>query len=138
MRPRNWFAQKRAEYADNLLAIRGWLRRADLTEMFGISTQQAANDIKSYMTERGDGAVSYNKSIKRYESGPSFKRLYEPSANRVALVFDRHGDLAGVLSDQMIELHQIDDRTPTDHTYRYEPNTWRSAMKIVRGYPDGR
>jgi hypothetical protein len=64
--PNKRSARERLLYIEQLGYWRGWVRRQDLIARFGISTPQASADLAAY-NDINPGALSYNKSEKRYE-----------------------------------------------------------------------
>lgn len=71
----NWSARERLMYVECLAYWRGWVRRADLCEKFGISTPQASADLSAYLL-RNPGALQYNLSRKRYEGKPAMRLTF--------------------------------------------------------------
>lgn len=75
----NWAARERLRRIEVLLWWRGWVRRPDLTEGFGISAAQASGDLQKY-AELNPGAMIYQTSRKRYEGAETMVCvLHEPS-----------------------------------------------------------
>ena len=71
----NWSARERLMHVERLAYWRGWVRRADLCEKFGISTPQASVDISEYL-RRNPRALRYDLSRKRYEAMPAMRRAF--------------------------------------------------------------
>lgn len=66
---------------------RGWARRKDITDLFGVSTAQASGDFQKYL-EMNPGVLAYNTSRKRYETIPaSAWVIAEPSFEEAVSVF---------------------------------------------------
>ncbi|MFM2221429.1 MAG: hypothetical protein RLZZ553_1177 [Verrucomicrobiota bacterium] len=84
----NWAARERLRMIEVLLWWRGWLRRGDLLDCFGISAAQASGDIQRFLELNRNGVI-YHPNRKRYEAGESFTcRLHRPSlAEAVSLLF---------------------------------------------------
>lgn len=57
---------QRQSMLDELLISPGHFNRADLTETFGISKQQASHDIQAWL-KANPAAATYNVHTKRYE-----------------------------------------------------------------------
>lgn len=75
----NWAARERLRRIEVLLWWRGWVRRPDLTEGFGISAAQASGDLQKY-AELNPGAMVYQTSRKRYEGAATMVCvIHEPS-----------------------------------------------------------
>lgn len=66
-----WAARERLRMVEVLLWWRGWVRRTDLTEHFGISPAQASSDLQRYLELNATG-VLYHTVRKRYEAGETF------------------------------------------------------------------
>lgn len=80
---------------------RGWVRRSDLTELFGISEVQASGDMQKYL-EQNPGALNYNTSRKRYEAVPGSQWVIsEPSFEEALAAFLAGGErvLPGQVGD---------------------------------------
>jgi hypothetical protein len=76
--PEHWSAQARLRYIEQLAYWRGWLRRSDLCDKFGISKPQASADITAYVGLNG-GGLTYNLNRKRYEATKSLQcKLGQP------------------------------------------------------------
>lgn len=67
----NWAARERLRMIEVLLWWRGWIRRSDLIEHFGISPAQASSDIQRLLELNSTG-VTYHTARKRYEAGEKF------------------------------------------------------------------
>lgn len=74
----NWAARERLRWVEVALWWRGWVGRGDLRTVFGLSSAQASSDLQRY-AELNPGAMSYQTSRKRYESGARMRCvLHEP------------------------------------------------------------
>lgn len=74
----NWAARERLRWVEVALWWRGWVGRGDLRAVFGISAAQASSDLQRYV-ELNPGAMVYQTSRKRYESGARMRcLLHEP------------------------------------------------------------
>lgn len=84
----NWAARERLRMIEVLLWWRGWVRRGDLLDCFGISAAQASGDIQRFLELNRNGVI-YHPNRKRYEAGESFScRLHRPSLTEaVTLLF---------------------------------------------------
>jgi predicted DNA-binding transcriptional regulator YafY len=67
----NWAARERLRMIEVLLWWRGWIRRTDLIDYFGISPAQASSDLQRFMELNSTG-VTYHTVRKRYEAGETF------------------------------------------------------------------
>lgn len=67
----SWGAQRRLDFIDFRLQWEGLINRADLTEFFGISPQQASADVARYAS-LAPGNLGYDKSLKTYRASPGF------------------------------------------------------------------
>ena len=64
----------RLRFIDSMMDYYGWMNREHLTDFFGISVQQASNDLGDYQMEFPDNIV-YNLSAKRYERSATYRRV---------------------------------------------------------------
>ncbi len=77
-----WGVEQRLEFIEFRLFWEGAINRADIVDKFGVSVPQASNDLRRYQ-EIAPKNIAYDKSAKRYISGPAFKPLLtEPSAGQ--------------------------------------------------------
>jgi hypothetical protein len=60
-----WSSDRRLDFIDWCLAIRGEVQRADISGVFGVSTPQASIDIAAFERVH-PGAMRYDKTAKRY------------------------------------------------------------------------
>lgn len=68
----NWAAQERLRSIERAIWWRGWLKRKDLQQLFGISLAQASSDLQKYL-EINPGAMAYHLNNKRYQSSGSME-----------------------------------------------------------------
>lgn len=74
----NWAARERVRMTEVLLWWRGWIRRTDLIDYFGISPAQASSDLQRFLELNSTG-VTYHTARKRYEAGETFSCVvHEP------------------------------------------------------------
>lgn len=84
----NWAARERLRWVEVMLWWQGWVGRAALREVFGISAAQASSDLQKY-AELNAGAMAYHTSRKRYESGARMKCvLHEPALEEGLALLD--------------------------------------------------
>lgn len=67
-----WGQERRLEFIDFRLLWEGRLNRSDLTGFFGISVPQASLDFSAYQELAPDN-MAYDRTLKAYVAGPSFK-----------------------------------------------------------------
>ena len=80
-RKNNWTVGQRYKFIEFRLFWSGQINRSDLIEVFGISKQQASNDLAGYI-ERGKSNLTYDKRLRTYVRGKSFRpRFMEPDAS---------------------------------------------------------
>ena len=60
-----WAADRRLDYIDWCLALRGEVQRADISGVFEVSESQASQDINAFIAAY-PAAIRYDKSRKRY------------------------------------------------------------------------
>jgi hypothetical protein len=89
-------ARERLLYIEQLGYWRGWVRRQDLVARFGISTPQASADLAAYHAIN-PGALSYNKSEKRYESASDMRTVLSNGCFSEAMA------VLGEAKDQRVE-----------------------------------
>ena len=65
--PGKWFQRYRLAWIDDMIHVYGFVNREHLMRKFGISTAQAAIDLRRFQ-RRYPNRVSYNLSAKRYEA----------------------------------------------------------------------
>ena len=80
-RKTNWTVEQRYQFIEFRLYWSGHINRSDLLEVFGISKQQASNDLASYIEGRKSN-LSYDKSLRTYVRGKNFRpRFMQPDAS---------------------------------------------------------
>lgn len=62
---KSWFVEQRMQWIAETLRVFGFINRAHIQRKFGVSEPQAAIDLRLF-TERYPGAMTYDKSAKRY------------------------------------------------------------------------
>lgn len=70
--PKKWASRERLHHIERLAYWRGWVRRSDLVDEFGISVPQASADIAAYV-KMNPGAIGYDATTKRYTALESMK-----------------------------------------------------------------
>lgn len=74
----SYSAKERLLYLERVAYWRGWVRRSDVAERFGVSIPQASADLAAYLKANPEG-LSYNASTKRYEGAANMRcRLGTP------------------------------------------------------------
>ncbi len=77
-----WGIEQRLEFIEFRLFWEGAINRSDLVNQFGVSVPQASNDLGRYQ-QLAPHNIVYDKSRKRYVSGPDFGPvLTQPDARR--------------------------------------------------------
>ena len=66
----NWAAQERLRAIEKAIWWRGWMKRKDLVNIFGVSLAQASSDIQKYL-ELNPNSMTYQLNRKRYEATDS-------------------------------------------------------------------
>ena len=80
-RKTNWTVEQRYQFIEFRLYWSGHINRSDLMEVFGISKQQASNDLASYIEGRKSN-LTYDKSLRTYVRGKNFRpRFMEPDSS---------------------------------------------------------
>jgi hypothetical protein len=80
----NWSQRCRLEFIDFRLRWEGKLNRKDLETFFGISPQQATNDLAAYAQGDHDN-LKYEPRLKAFVATPWFRPLYPATASRFYL-----------------------------------------------------
>lgn len=62
----SWFRERRIEWIAESVAIFGYINRRHIEKKFGVSTPQAALDLKDVQA-RFPNLMVYNRKLKRYE-----------------------------------------------------------------------
>jgi len=65
-KPRNWFAQHRQDWIEEVLTVFGFINRDHLIRKFSISVPQASKDLQTFQRDN-PGSMVYNVKSKRYE-----------------------------------------------------------------------
>jgi hypothetical protein len=77
-----WGVERRLEFIEFRLFWDGHVNRADLTETFGVSVNQASTDLNRYIGMAPVNMI-YDKSARAYIRGPGFEPLFlKPDASR--------------------------------------------------------
>lgn len=80
-RKANWTVEQRYQFIEFRLYWSGQINRSDLMDVFGISKQQASNDLASYIEGRKSN-LTYDKSLRTYIRGKNFRpRFMEPDSS---------------------------------------------------------
>jgi predicted DNA-binding transcriptional regulator YafY len=72
---KNWAARERLRMIEQTVWWRGWIKRKDLVDFFGISSAQASSDLQTYQ-ELNPRALVYQMSQKRYEGTKKMKCVF--------------------------------------------------------------
>lgn len=77
----NWSVERRYQFIEFRLYWSGHINRSDIIEVFGISKQQASNDLASYIEGRKSN-LTYDKRLRTYVRGKNFRpRFMQPDAS---------------------------------------------------------
>lgn len=86
-----WPILERLKTIERAAWWRGWVRRSDLTAIFGVSLAQASSDFQRYL-ELNPGSLVYNLNLKRYEGSPKMVcRLHDPTLEEAVELFGGGG-----------------------------------------------
>ena len=78
-----WGVEQRLEFIELRLFWEGAINRSDLVKQFSVSVPQASNDLGRYQ-QMAPRNIVYDKSSKRYKSGPEFDPvLTQPDARKL-------------------------------------------------------
>jgi len=106
---KNWAAQERLRRIEQAVWWRGWIKRKDLVEWFGISSAQASSDLQKYQ-EINPEALVYQMSRKRYEGAETMRCvLHAPSLEDGIYLFldDDDSSAVGAGSAPRVERHEV-------------------------------
>lgn len=101
-----WSARERIAWIGSLLYWRGWLRRQDLCEQFGVSIQQASADIAAYQLEFED-SLDYDTSAKRYVAKDASSSADYGIESALPLLSRLTGNSAGLVGRIDLPQHRI-------------------------------
>jgi len=126
-----WGIEQRLEFIDFRLFWEGEINRSALTRQFGISIQQASNDLKRY-EELAPGNLAYDKTQKRYMSSSVFRPQFLPPdadqyLNRLRGVADHAISQEDAWFSQMPSAESM----PLPHR-RVEANLLRATLYAIR------
>ena len=77
-----WGIEQRLEFIEFRLFWEGYVNRGDITEVFGVSTNQASTDLNRYLGIAPDN-MAYDKSAKAYLRGSDFEPVFlKPDASK--------------------------------------------------------
>ena len=126
-----WGTERRLEFIEFRIYWEGGIRRADLTETFGVSTPQASGDLSLYQ-DLAPGNMVYDSSEKKYIATAEFKAKYcDVSAERyLAYLRDWAGDRLN-LSDSWMSLVPAADTVPVP-SRRINPLVLKQIVAAVR------
>lgn len=65
----SWAHDYRMNWIAEMLRVYGFINRAHIKRMFGVSEPQASADLGAFMKER-PGVMTYNSTSKRFEALP--------------------------------------------------------------------
>ncbi|MEL7539508.1 MAG: hypothetical protein AAGJ51_01280, partial [Pseudomonadota bacterium] len=80
--------RQRLLFLDRCFTWRGVARRRDLTDRFGISTAQAANDFRAYLSLTTDKAPEYDAHLKAYVANRDHRPISRSSMQDIFGVLD--------------------------------------------------
>lgn len=108
-----WGVEQRLEFIEFRLFWEGYVNRGDITEIFGVSTNQASTDLNRYLGIAPDN-MAYDKSAKAYLRGSDFEPVFlKPDASKYLTQIRSISD--GILdrADSWIGQLPSFDATPT-------------------------
>lgn len=77
-----WGVEQRLEFIEFRLFWEGYVNRGDITDVFGVSTNQASTDLNRYLGIAPDN-MAYDKSAKAYLRGSDFEPVFlKPDASK--------------------------------------------------------
>ncbi|MEX2579286.1 MAG: WYL domain-containing protein [Verrucomicrobiales bacterium] len=100
--PEAWAAQERLRFIERCLYWRGWVKRRDLGEGFGISLAQASADLQRYF-ELNPLAARYDTRAKRYRSEPGMTCVLHVPRIEEAMACYLEGGAGGAIAPASAE-----------------------------------
>lgn len=126
-----WGAERRLEFLETRLYWEGLVNRGHLSEVFGISAQQASADFARYLNLAPNNAV-YDRSRKGYIATPSFQpAIIQPDAGRYLAQLRLVGDGAVPPDDIDMPLPPFD--VVPGPVRRIDPGVLRVVLAAIRG-----
>jgi hypothetical protein len=128
---RRWGTDQRLEFIEFRLFWDGTLKRADITDRFGVSVAQASSDLALYKELAPDN-LEYDLSLKRFVAAEDFKpRLFEPSADRYLVQLKAISDNVISIDDTNLGAPPAIDSMPIPHR-RVDTRILRRVLQIIR------
>lgn len=126
-----WGTERRLEFIEYRIYWDGGVRRADLTETFGVSTPQASGDLSLYQ-DLAPGNMVYDSSEKKYVATDGFKAKYcDVSPERyLAYLRDWAGDKLNLADGWMSQIPAADAMPIPSR--RIQPLVLKQAVSAVR------
>ncbi len=126
-----WGTEQRLEFIEFRTFWEGGVRRADITDRFGVSVPQASNDLTLYQ-KLAPQNLRYDSSEKRYVPTPEFApRFMEPNADRYLVQLKTIADRIIKLDDTWIVRPPQVDAMPVP-ARRIEPAILKRFIATIR------
>lgn len=126
-----WGTERRLEFIEFRVYWEGGIRRADLTDMFGVSVPQASSDLSLYQ-ELAPGNLVYDSSEKRYVATDRFQAVFcDVSPERyLAYLKDAAGEQLKLADSWMSKIPAAE--TMAVPTRRVRPEVLKELVSAVR------
>ncbi|MBF0308902.1 MAG: WYL domain-containing protein [Magnetococcales bacterium] len=122
---------RRLQFIEFCLFWEGQLNRSDIMNRFGISEPQASADLARYQELAPDNLV-YDRSLKRYISGPKFRPvLVKPEANNYLTQLRALAEELTSREETWIVRSPVYDVAPTPRR-EINPNRLRKMLQAIR------
>jgi WYL domain len=126
-----WGTEQRLEFIEFRSFWEGGVRRADITERFGVSVPQASTDLSLYQ-KLAPLNLRYDSSEKRYVPNPEFApRFMRVNADRYLLQLKTINDKIISLDDTWITRPPVVDAMPVP-TRHIDPAILKSFIATIR------
>lgn len=126
-----WGTERRLEFIEFRVYWEGGIRRADLTDAFGVSVPQASGDLSLYQ-ELAPGNLTYDSSEKKYVATDAFRpRFCDVSADRyLAYLKDAAGEQLKLADSWMSQIPAAE--TMALPTRRVSADVLKQLVSAVR------
>lgn len=126
-----WGTRRRLEFIEFRVYWEGGIRRADLTDAFGVSVPQASADFTLYQ-EAAPGNIAYDKSAKKYVATEQFRAQFcDVSTGRyLAYLKDAAGEQLGLAGNWLSQIPVAE--TMPQPARKVSPDVLKQMVAAVR------
>lgn len=127
----SWGVEQRLEFIEFRLFWEGHVNRGDITELFGVSVNQASTDLNRYLGLAPEN-MNYDKSAKTYTRSASFNPLFlKPDASQYLTQIRSIADGILVVEDSWLGQVPPFEMAPTP-IRGVDPRRLRSVVAAIR------